>query len=174
MKELETRIVDIDVEDIRSKLLALGGVKVKSEDQVNEIYDFSDGRLLQAKGYARIRTITDRLTNKETIFMTTKKMLSQDTFKVMEENETIVMDAEMSRRIFLSLGLELKESIKKYRESYKLENSLVEIDINDKYGFNNDEKHICNENTIIDITNKAKQSININIEKILKGECLEL
>ena len=34
MKELETRIVDIDVEDIRSKLLALGGVKVKSEDQV--------------------------------------------------------------------------------------------------------------------------------------------
>ena len=130
MKELETRIVDIDVEDIRSKLLALGGVKVKSEDQVNEIYDFSDGRLLQAKG--RIRTITDRLTNKETIFMTTKKMLSQDTFKVMEENETIVMDAEMSRRIFLSLGLELKESIKKYRESYKLENSLVEIDINDK------------------------------------------
>ena len=132
MKELETRIVDIDVEDIKSKLLALGGVKVKSEDQVNEIYDFSDGRLLQAKGYARIRTITDRLTNKETIFMTTKKMLSQDTFKVMEENETIVMDAEMSRRIFLSLGLELKESIKKYRESYKLENSLVEIDINDK------------------------------------------
>lgn len=132
MKELETRIVDVDVEDIRAKLLSLGGVKVKSEDQVNEIYDFADGRLLDAKGYARIRTVTDRLTNKETIFMTTKKMLSQDTFKVMEENETIVMDAEMSRRIFLSLGLELKESIKKYRESYKLENALVEIDINDK------------------------------------------
>lgn len=132
MKELETRIVDVDVEDIRAKLLSLGGVKVKSEDQVNEIYDFADGRLLEAKGYARIRTVTDRLTNKETIFMTTKKMLSQDTFKVMEENETIVMDAEMSRRIFLSLGLELKESIKKYRESYKLENALVEIDINDK------------------------------------------
>ena len=53
-------------------------------------------------------------------------------------------------------------------------NLCIEIDINDKYGFNNDEKHICNENTIIDITNKAKQSININIEKILKGECLEL
>ena len=132
MKELETRIIDVDVEDIRAKLLSLGGVKVKSEDQVNEIYDFADGRLLEAKGYARIRTVTDRLTNKETIFMTTKKMLSQDTFKVMEENETIVMDAEMSRRILLSLGLELKESIKKYRESYKLENALVEIDINDK------------------------------------------
>ena len=132
MRELETRIVDIDVDDIREKLLSLGGKKVKSEDQVNEIYDFEDGRLLSAKGYARIRTVTDRLSNKEITFMTTKKMLSQDTFKVMEENETIIMDAEMGRKIFLSLGLKLKESIKKYRESYELENALVEIDINDK------------------------------------------
>ena len=132
MRELETRIVDIDVDDIREKLLSLGGKKVKYEDQVNEIYDFEDGRLLSAKGYARIRTVTDRLSNKEITFMTTKKMLSQDTFKVMEENETIIMDAEMGRKIFLSLGLKLKESIKKYRESYELENALVEIDINDK------------------------------------------
>lgn len=132
MKELETRIIDIDVDEIRQKLLSLGGEKIKSEDQVNEIYDFADGRLLAAKGYARIRTVVDRLSNKETIYMTTKKMLSQDTFKVMEENETIVMDADMSRKIFLSLGLQLQESIKKYRESYKLENALVEIDINDK------------------------------------------
>ena len=49
MRELETRIVDIDVDDIREKLLSLGGKKVKSEDQVNEIYDFEDGRLLSAK-----------------------------------------------------------------------------------------------------------------------------
>ena len=132
MKELETRIIKIDVAEIRKTLIANNAEKVKEENQINDIYDFEDGKLLASRGYARIRTVTDRLTNKETIFMTTKKMLSQDTFKVMEENETIVMDAEMSRRIFLSLGLELKESIKKYRESYKLENALVEIDINDK------------------------------------------
>ena len=132
MKELETRVVDIDVDDIRNKMESLGAIKVKSEDQVNEIYDFEDGRLLDNKGYARVRTTTDKLTGKETVFMTTKKMLSQGTFKVMEENETIIMDAEMGRKIFLSLGLKLKESIKKYRESYELENALVEIDINDK------------------------------------------
>ena len=132
MKELETRIVDIDVDDIRNKLTSLGAEKVKSEDQVNEIYDFEDGRLLAAKGYARIRTTVDRIQGKETIFMTTKKMLSQDTFKVMEENEVIVDDKEMARRIFTSLGLKLQESISKYRESYKIMDSLVEIDINDK------------------------------------------
>ena len=132
MKELETRIVDIDVDDIRNKLSSLGAEKVKSEDQVNEIYDFDDGRLLAAKGYARIRTTVDRIKGKETVFMTTKKMLSQDTFKVMEENEVIVDNREMARKIFTSLGLKLQESISKYRESYKINDSLVEIDINDK------------------------------------------
>ena len=132
MKELETRIVDIDVDDIRNKLISLGAEKVKSEDQINEIYDFEDGRLLAAKGYARIRTTVDRIKGKETVFMTTKKMLSQDTFKVMEENEVIVDNKEMARKIFTSLGLKLQESISKYRESYKIHNSLVEIDINDK------------------------------------------
>ena len=120
MKELETRVVDIDVDDIRNKMESLGAIKVKSEDQVNEIYDFEDGRLLDNKGYARVRTTTDRLTGKETVFMTTKKMLSQGTFKVMEENETIVEDGEMAKKIFKSLGLVLQESISKYRESYKL------------------------------------------------------
>ena len=131
MKELETRVVDIDVDDIRNKMESLGAIKVKSEDQVNEIYDFEDGRLLDNKGYARVRTTTDRLTGKETVFMTTKKMLSQGTFKVMEENETIVEDGEMAKKIFKSLGLVLQESISKYRESYKLNDSLIEIDIND-------------------------------------------
>lgn len=132
MKELETRVIDIDVDDIRYKMTTLGATKVKAEDQVNEIYDFEDGRLLASKGYARVRTTIDRITGKETVFMTTKKMLSQGTFKVMEENETIVEDAEMARRIFKSLGLVLQESISKYRESYKIDDSLIEIDINDQ------------------------------------------
>lgn len=132
MQELETRIVDIDVENIRSILLENGAEKVKMEDQINDIYDFEDGRLLAKKGYARIRTVNDRLNNKILYFMTTKRMLSQERFKVMEENETIILDKVMGEGIFKSLGLILKESNKKYRESYKIYDSLIEIDINDK------------------------------------------
>ena len=128
MKELETRVVDIDVDDIRNKMESLGAIKVKSEDQVNEIYDFEDGRLLDNKGYARVRTTTDKLTGKETVFMTTKKMLSQGTFKVMEENETIVEDGEMAKKIFKSLGLVLQESISKYRE--RTEALVININFN--------------------------------------------
>ena len=132
MKELETRVVDIDVDKIRKILNNIGAEKVKEEYQINNIYDFEDNRLLNAKGYARIRITDDRLNNKEVVYMTTKKMLSQGTFKEMEENETIGKDKETANKIFTSLGLSLKQSIKKYRESYKIEDSLVEIDINDK------------------------------------------
>lgn len=130
--ELETRIVDIDVDNIRDILTLNNAEKVKSEDQVNDIYDFEDGRLLAKKGYARIRTVADRLNKRTIYYMTTKKMISQNKFKVMEENEVIIDNKEMGEGIFKSLGLILKESNKKYRESYKIFDSLVEIDINDK------------------------------------------
>jgi adenylate cyclase class 2 len=132
MQELETRIVDIDVENIRSILLSNGAQKVKMEDQINDIYDFEDGRLLANKGYARIRTVNDMINNKIIYFMTTKKMLSQERFKVMEENEIIIDNKKMGEGIFKSLGLIQKESNRKYRESYKLHDCLIEIDINDK------------------------------------------
>ena len=132
MRELETRIVDIDVDNIRDILTLNNAEKVKSEDQVNDIYDFEDGRLLAKKGYARIRTVEDRLNKRTIYYMTTKKMISQNKFKVMEENEVIIDNKEMGEGIFKSLGLILKESNKKYRESYKIFDSLVEIDINDK------------------------------------------
>ena len=122
MHELETRIIDIDVDNIRKLLLENNAQKVKSEDQINDIYDFEDGRLLAQKGYARIRTVNDLLLNKTIVFMTTKKMISQERFKIMEENETIIDDKTMWEGIFKSLGLMKKESIKKYRESYRLFN----------------------------------------------------
>src|SRR3712207_2223530 len=132
MNEIETRIVDIDVDDVRFKMLSVGATKVKQENQINNIYDFEDRRLLKEKGYARIRIVKDELNNKDVYFMTTKKLLSQDKYKVMSENEVTISDAQEGANIFTSLGLKLFESIKKYRESYKYKNTLVEIDINEK------------------------------------------
>lgn len=132
MQEIETRIMDIDIDNIRKILIDNGAENIKKEDQINDIYDFEDGKLLNNKGYARIRTVTDNINNKVVYYMTTKKMLSQERFKVMEENEVIVNDKKMAEGIFKSLGLNLKESNKKYRESYKIFDSLVEIDINEK------------------------------------------
>lgn len=132
MNEFETRIINIDVDKIRKRLMEIEGVKVKEENQINNIYDFNDRRLLKDKGYARIRVVEDLLNNSTHYYMTTKKMLSQDIYKVMEENETEILDGAAGENIFKSLGLELVKSIKKYRESYKYKNTLIEIDINEK------------------------------------------
>lgn len=132
MNEIETRILDIDVDSIKSKLAKINAIKVKEENQINNIYDFPDRRLLNAKGYARIRTIENKLNNKIHYYMTTKKLLSQEKYKIMEENEIEVDNGEIAEKIYTSLGLELVQSIKKHRESYKYKNTLIEIDINDK------------------------------------------
>lgn len=132
MKEIETRIIDIDVDKIRKKLIELGCKKVKEENQVNNIYDFPDRTLLNNKGYARIRTIDDKLNNSFHSYMTVKKLISQEKYKIMDEKETEILDDNMGKQIFEALGLILVESIKKYRESYRYKNTLIEIDINDK------------------------------------------
>jgi adenylate cyclase class 2 len=132
LQEMETRILKINVDEIKSKLNSLGCEKVKDENQVNNLYDFPDRRMLNKKGYARIRVVEDNLNNVIINYMTTKKLLSQEKYKVMEENEIIIDNSTVGSQIFTSLGLELVESIKKHRESYKYKNSLIEIDINDK------------------------------------------
>ena len=132
MKEIETRIIDIDVKEIRRKLSNINAKKVKQENQINNIYDFSDKRLLTNKGYARIRTIHDELTNSTVHYITTKKLISQDKYKIMDEHESEIKDEIAAKGIFESLGLNLIQSIKKYRESYRYKNTLIEIDINEK------------------------------------------
>ena len=131
MNEIETRIIDIDADDIRKKMLSAGAVKVKAENQINHIFDFEDRRLLKQKGYARVRIVKDTINNKFIYYMTTKKIVSQEKYKVMDENEIIVDNAETAIKLFKSLGLVETETIKKYRESYRYKNTLVEIDIND-------------------------------------------
>lgn len=130
--ELEVKILDISIDNIRRIMKENGAVLVKNEMQENYIHDFPDRRLLDKKGYARIRVVKDQETGEETVFMTTKKLLSREVYKKMEEYETVIENKEAGLGIFRSLGLELIENIRKSRESYQYKNTLVEIDVNDK------------------------------------------
>lgn len=132
LKEMEIRILEIDVHSMRNKLLSLGCTKVKEENQINLIYDFPNKKLLNNKGYARIRIIEDLMTNKTTNYMTVKKLLSSEKYKIMDEHETEILSSDQGKKILESLGLCLVQGIKKYRESYKFKDTLIEIDINQK------------------------------------------
>lgn len=135
MKELEVKIINIDPDAIREKMEAIGAELVKKENQVNKIFDFPDKRLLENKGYARIRIVEDLLNGRHSAYMTTKQLISQDRFKVMEENETEISDPAEGENIFKALGLVEYSSIARYRESYRYGSALIEIDINDKAFF---------------------------------------
>jgi len=50
----------------------------------------------------------------------------------MDEYESEIKDDAAAKGILEALGLQLIQSIKKYRESYKYKNTLIEIDINEK------------------------------------------
>lgn len=132
MQELEVRIIDIDLSIIRQKLNKLNALNVKKENQINSIFDFPDKRLLDKKGYARIRVVEDLLNNQKRIYMTTKKLISQIKYKIMEEHEIEISDDMEGIYIYTALGLTMIEQVKKYRESYKYKDTLIEIDINDR------------------------------------------
>lgn len=135
MKELEVKIMNIDPDSVRKKLKSKGAQLVKKENQINKIFDFPDKRLLNGKGYARIRLVEDLLNGSQHCYMTVKKLISQDKFKIMEENETKIIDSSEGENIFRALGLIQYSSIARYRESYSYKGTLIEIDINDKEFF---------------------------------------
>lgn len=132
MKEMETRITHIDVDEIRNKLKKLNAIKVKEENQINNLFDFEDRKLLNNKGYARIRIVEDLIKNETRNYITVKKLISQEKYKIMDEHETEIKNASIGEDILKALGLKLIQSIKKYRESYKYKDTLIEIDINQK------------------------------------------
>lgn len=127
-EEIEVKILNIDKEAIIRRLEELNCTLVKDEAQVNTIYDYPDLRLLAKKGYARIREVKNRSTGEQKVFMTVKIMLSQEKYKIMEENETRIEEAEAGHAILKSLGLIQRKILIKDRISYRYKSSLIEID----------------------------------------------
>jgi adenylate cyclase, class 2 len=132
MQELEVKILYIDINNIREKLKKLNALNVKKENQINLIFDFPDRRLLGKKGYARIRVVEDLLKDEKRIYMTTKELISQEKYKIMDEHEIEISDDLEGINIYTALGLVMVEKVRKYRESYKYKDTLIEIDINDE------------------------------------------
>ncbi len=45
--EIEVRILDVDIHEIRRKIFEYNGVLVKKENQINKLFDFDDDRLYE-------------------------------------------------------------------------------------------------------------------------------
>jgi adenylate cyclase class 2 len=125
MKELEVKIIEIDREEVESKLRALGATKILDEDEETLFFDFPDNSISKAKNLLRLRRIGDKAV------LTFKQFVESDSAKVRVETEVSVSEFESTRRILQSLGLIPTLHMEKHRTSYSLA-SGIEVDI-DKY-----------------------------------------
>lgn len=122
LKEIEVKILEINVEEVEKKLKEMGAEKVFEDKVVSVYFDFSD-KLLEKEGkILRLRQKGDK------VILTYKELISQEEAKIMDEYELIVSDFETIKRIFEGLGLFPLYEFNKHRTTYKLNNTNFEID----------------------------------------------
>jgi adenylate cyclase class 2 len=122
MDEVEVKILDINPEEIRKKLLAAGAVKTFEGPMEAKVFDFPDLRLKNNDGYIRLRKAGDK------VEMTYKGTLPSKEFKKREEIETHVEDHDAVMDMLLRIGMKEVKSYKKKRESYRLGNINFDMD----------------------------------------------
>jgi adenylate cyclase class 2 len=122
LKEIEVKILEIDVEEIDKKLKKIGAEKVFEGEIVSIYFDFSD-RLLEKGG----KILRLRQKGAESI-LTYKELISKDEAKIMDEYELTIDDFELIKRIFEGIGLSPLYEFNKHRTTYKLNQTHFEID----------------------------------------------
>ncbi|HHZ01542.1 MAG TPA: class IV adenylate cyclase [Tissierellia bacterium] len=136
MKEKEVKVLDIDKEEIERKLIELGAVLIKDENQINYRFDTEDGVLKKKyNGYLRIRRTENNLTGEIKNTMTFKRSIKRDSLRVNEEIETDISDWESTAKIIELLGYKRKRPGYKHRRSYVYDNIVFEIDTWDDYTY---------------------------------------
>ena len=122
MREIEVKILEINVEEIRKKLLDLGAEKVFEGEIQMTSYDFPDNRLEKKGEFIRLRKLGEK------VELCHKGKKEDSHLKVREEIEITVNDFKDTVKILENIGLVKYYEGNKKRESYKLGKISFEID----------------------------------------------
>jgi len=122
LKEIEVKILEINVEEIEEKLREIGAKKVFEGELVSIYFDFESRSLEREGKVLRLRQKGD------TVILTYKELISQDEAKIMDEYELAVDELEPMKRIFEGIGLFPLYEFNKHRTTYKLSQINFEID----------------------------------------------
>lgn len=129
MKEREVKVLNIDKEKIERKLINLGAVLIKDEEQINIRFDTEDNFLKNThNGYLRVRITKNLLNGDIKNTLTFKKSVSRDKIRVNEETETEISNSDETIKILQLLGYYKKRPGFKHRRSYLYDNINFEID----------------------------------------------
>lgn len=133
MRELEVKILNMDLNDLELKIQGLGATLTSKEVQVNTLIDSKDN-FIQNKldSYMRIRETKSLLTDKVNFTLTMKKNIERDGIRENIEINTDIADKQSMLEILKSLGYEVFKEGYKERTSYTLGNIRFDLDTWDK------------------------------------------
>ncbi len=120
-KEIETRFLDIDKDQLAQKLAALGAID-KGEEKLEEIiFHAADLSWVGKKKFVRLRKKKDRtvLTYKENVGQTVDSA---------QEIELEVSDVGKCSEFLGKLGLQPIRRLEKYRHTFELDGVTIDID----------------------------------------------
>ncbi len=123
MREIEVKILEIDKEKITKRIIDLGGKKTAERMIIADFYDFPDKRLRKKHEFIRIRRSGDE---NEIVYKCRKD--DNDEFKIYDETETNVDDAETMKKILELSGVEAFRHTEKKRTSFVIDDVKIEID----------------------------------------------
>lgn len=123
MKEIELKILDINVRALSAKLRKLGAKKIGKDFLIAESFDFPNSLL-------HCRDFILRLRQEGNKTVLTFKGKSEDSrfFKSRREIETTVSDFTRTKNILLYLGMRVVKHHEKIRTSFVLKNLHFDID----------------------------------------------
>ena len=132
-KELEVKVLNINVNEMEKKLISVGAKLVKKERQENIIFDTRNIFSKQGiEGYMRIRETNNLLHEGKSYALTLKKRKYSKNLRKNIEIETQIENKDTLIEIFHELGIDIVHRGHKLRTSYAYENLLFELDIWDK------------------------------------------
>lgn len=120
-KEIETRFLEIDKDELVKKLVSLGALN-KGEEKLEEIiFHAADGSWIGKRKFVRLRKTKDKikLIYKENV---------EQTADSAREIELEVSDLDKCSQFFEKIGLKTIRRLEKYRHTFKFGDATVDID----------------------------------------------
>lgn len=132
-KEIEVKVLNIDLEDMENKLIKLNAKLISEEDQRNIIFSLKEkSKNLNPNTYLRIRESKNLLTDKMKRELTLKENRSNMEIRENIETTTNIDNIESMVYILENLGYEINSDGRKHRKSYLYENIRFDLDTWDK------------------------------------------
>lgn len=124
MKEIELKVLDVNVRMLEKKLVALGAKKILPLTLIREkSYNSPDGKLDKRKELLRLRQEGKK------VYLTYKYgHKNKNYFRTNHELEIFVEDFKKTDKMLLQLGYTTLQIREKKRKSYKLGHVRIEID----------------------------------------------